>query len=232
MRIALLFASVLLVGCSDDAAPLKDSGPGDSGTDGTGCASMLVGELLDLDSSEASFMGIPGATVSVEGRPDTATTTPPNGRLQLCIPTITDPVRVTIDGPSTYLDSSVYIEPETLQQQAAAPITLRSFTEERAATFYAEHGSAFDSALGHLLVLQTADITDLTIDRTHDTKIAATDSNGTLTWSAGSGGRYVLFPNVVVAQPTATLSGDAGDTHVVPIAAGKLTIVVLQTIFL
>lgn len=232
MRTALSIASVLwLVGCSDDAAPLTDSGPGDT-TDGNACASMIVGELLDLDSSDASFKGIPGAMVSIEGVPATTVTTPPNGRLMVCVPTVTDPVRLTIDGPNTYLDSSVYIEPETLEQQAAAPISLRSFTDERAATFYGEQGLAFDSALGHILVQQTIDISDLSIDRTHDTTLAASANGSTLTWAPGAAGRYVLFPNVSVAQATATLSGDAGETHVVPVAAGKLTIVVLQTIFL
>ena len=45
-------------------------------------------------------------------------------------------------------------------------------------------------------------------------------------WRAGTTGDYVLFPNVDVTQPTGHVSVGYGDTLVVPLPAGKWTMVV------
>lgn len=229
MQGARLLVALALVGpgCDGDGKAQPDAAVDGSGSDGSGDCVDLAGELVDLDSSTAAFAGIPGAVVAVEGMPAVAVTTPPNGRVQLCVPDV-DPIRLTIDAPSTYLDASVYLEPEAAKGPPdAAMLSMRSFTEERAAAFYSERGLAYDDTKAHVLVLSAGDRVDLALDRAHDAAQAGNDdaTAGTYEWAAGAAGRYVLFPNVAVAQATGTLSGDGPESHVIPLAAGTLTFV-------
>jgi hypothetical protein len=84
------------------------------------------------------------------------------------------------------------------------------------------------------MVFLAGDRSGLTLSRPHDAPLAGDDGDGdgAFTWAAGSSGRYVLFPNVVVAGPTLTLSGDISGPHTIPVAAGKLTLVAISFFFL
>jgi hypothetical protein len=219
---------LMLAACASNDATPKDAG-GDA-PDAAPCVTPNVtGELIDWDSSTTAFMGIAGATVSLDGAASTETT-PPNGRWELC--SSDDPIRIVIDTPATYVDAVGYIEADALGGRA---ISLRSFTETRAASFYSERGLGYDPALAHVLVFLSGDREEMTLDRAHAAPQAANDDDGdgTFLWDPGATGRYVLFPNVAVGQPTAMLGGDpSGGPHTIPLAAGKLTLAVIHHDFL
>ncbi len=203
-----------------DTAPRPDADCGD--------ATLITGELVDIDSSTSAFAGVSGATFTPLAGGDPSTTAP-NGSFELCA-TGTPPFQFEVDVPGDRLDGIAYID--TRIQQARAP-SFRSFTAARAESFYQEHGLVFDAAKGHVLVFVAGDRTDLTLDRQHDTALAADDPDTTaLAWSAGAVGRYVLFPNVDVGQATEMLSGDIAGPHTIPIAAGSLTLVSIAWFFL
>lgn len=214
---------------------MLDAGPRDAPTDtaprpDADCADATVisGELVDIDSSTSAFAGVPDATFTplAGGAPST---TAQDGHFDLCA-TGTPPFQFEVDAPGDRLDGIAYID--TRIAQARTP-SFRSFTAARAASFYQEHGLVFDAAKGHVLVFVAGDRSDLTIDRQHDTALAADDPDTTaLAWSAGVVGRYVLFPNVDVGQSTAMLSGDVAGPHTIPIAAGSLTLVSIAWFFL
>jgi hypothetical protein len=73
----------------------------------------------------------------------------------------------------------------------------------------------------------------MSLDRTHDTEQAGNDDDGdgVVAWTDGASGRYVLFPNVDVAASTATVMGDPQGPKTVPIAAGKISLVVISFVF-
>jgi len=218
--------TLCVLGCgSDPAAPSDAAVPDDVAP----CTTPNVsGELVDWDSTTANFRGIPGAQLSVAGE-SPGPATPPNGRWELCA--TGDPIELVVEAPATYLDASVHVEAAALGGRA---LTLRSLTRERAETFYAERSLTFDPARAHVLVFLAGDRFDLSLDRTHDAVQAANDDStpGTYVWSAGIAGRYVLFPNVAVDQPTGTLGGDPSGPHAVPLTAGKLTIAALLHVFI
>lgn len=191
---------------------------------------FVAGELIDWDSTASAFLGVFGAEVSLQGDPAVSISTPPNGRLELCAPKV-DPLEFDVDAPPDYLDGTLYIEGEALD--AFRQLSFRTITSARASTFYAERGLTFDPARGHVVVFLAGDRAGLTLDRPHGTTQAGNeDNNGDITWTAGDGGRYVLFPNVDVTQPTATITGDTSGPHTVPVAAGALTLAGVFFVFL
>lgn len=219
---------VTLAAC-DPADPATPRDANEDAPDAIPCGTpTLTGELIDWDSTTSAFMGIPGATVSLEGGA-TGDPTPPNGRWGLCASG--DPIRLVIDTPGTYVDALGYLEGGS---GGGRPLSLRSFTAARAETFYSERGLGYDPALAHVLVFFSVDRFELGLDRAHAAPQAANDDDGdgAFTWSAGPVGSYVLFPNVSVAQPTGTLTGDPSGPHTIPLVAGKLTIAVIQHVFL
>jgi hypothetical protein len=211
-------------GSSDPATP-KDA----DGSDAAPCPTPNVtGELIDWDSSTTDFMGIADATVSLEGF--TGDPTPPNGRWGFCASG--GPFPIVVEAPGTYVDAVGYIEADALRGRA---ISLRTFTAARAASFYTERSLAYDPALAHVLVFQSGDREELTLDRAHAETQSGNDedADGFFMWDPGESGRYVLFPNVAVDQATATLGGDpSGGPHTIPLAAGKLTLAVIHHDFL
>ena len=153
-------------GSSDPDTP-KDA----SAEDGAPCPTPNVtGELIDWDSSTTAFMGIAGATVSLEGF--TGDPTPPNGRWGFCA--TGGPFPIVVEAPGTYVDAVGYIEADALRGRA---ISLRSFTAARAASFYTQLGLTYDPALAHVLVFQSGDREELTLDRTHDEAQSANDED-------------------------------------------------------
>ncbi len=239
MRFAwAVMAGALLVGacgCGDDAADADagvDAGNPDASIPDAGrCGGdvFFTAELVDWDSSPADFLGVFEARFSVLGMPAVTATTAPNGRIELCVPDA-DPFRFDVDAPATYVDGTAIVEADAVVQER--PISLRTFTADRAATFYAERGLTYDPARAHILVFESMDRVELTIDRPHDEAQAASDdSPGVFTWAAGNTGRYVLFPNVDLTEPIATLTGAQVDLAV-PLTAGELSMVVSFTVFL
>ncbi len=215
-----------LAGCEGGQSPLTDGSLPEDGRDAGDCGvqSNLTGELVDWDSSDASFAGVGGAQLTLNGDSSVSLVTPPNGRIDLCArPDL--PLEFAIDNPGDFLDGPLSIERSSI----GFPLSLRALTSTRAASFLAEHAVTFDPALAQIIVLQAGDRFELSLDLPHDTALAANDDDddGALTWGAGATGRYVLFPNVQLTASTATVSGPPMIPRTFNIAAGKLSSVVL-----
>jgi hypothetical protein len=225
---------IVLAACEHGQTPPgMDGGDNpDGGTPACGKESLIGGELIDWDSSDADFLGIANATISLRFDPSSfSTTTPPNGRIELCgRPDL--PLEFAIDAPGDYLDGTLAIERDVALSGEA--ISLRMFTAARAATFFSEHGLIFDPNKAQVVVLMTADRAALSIDAAHDTALAGNDDLGgaEVTWSAGTSGRYVLFPNVDVADSSVTITGDLmSGPRAAPIAPGTLSLVAISFVF-
>ncbi len=227
-RLALLGCATACGGCSDDNPSTPDAIVDDAARDAGPCGGaerFVTGELVDLDSTSAQFLGVFNARLSAEGMPARASITAPNGRFELCVPAAPT-ITLDVDAPADYLDGKLYLE---VQEPDARPLSFRAFGQARGAMLY-----AFDPARAHVLVFLAGDRSDLTLDRAHDPPLAGNDDGtpGTFTWSPGAAGRYVLFPNVDASGPTATLGGDLSGPHTIPVAAGQLTLVGISFFFL
>src|SRR5262245_4223848 len=112
MRPLLLLA---LVGCEHGQSGGVDGGGDGPIGDPPLCdkGSMIEGELVDWDSSTASFLGIPGTKISLVGDPSITTTTPPNGRISLCGRSDL-PLEFTLQSPDGYIDGRLLITREAL----------------------------------------------------------------------------------------------------------------------
>jgi hypothetical protein len=233
MRTFGLVAVVAGAGCFDPGSgPSTHDAAVDSAIDSsiivTGCGEQrrpVVGTLLELDSMTAQPMPVAGAHIIAGAAIDAAAFTAGDGGFALCVPAA-DPVVMELDAPAGYLDGTIYIE----SAYEDIDLTLRTLGEARAATFYAERSLTYQGSKAHVLALNQFDRGQLTLDRAHDAAQAGDDDGGGgLAWSTTDEGRYVLFPNADTGAATATLSEppalpDAIKDHMVPIAAGKLTI--------
>jgi hypothetical protein len=235
MRHAIL-AFLVLGACGDnlnptiDARPI-DSSPADSSIDGP-CATgrYVTGELLDLDSTTAALAGVNAATFTQRGGTATDTTSP-NGRFEMCASSTTSYL-FDVD-TAAHVDAIAYFEVEALT--SLYPISLRTWTTARAQSFYTGRGLTYDPAKAHVLVYMAGDASQLTLGgASHGTVQQGNDHtmSGTITWEAGSSGRYILFPNVDPTAGTVTLDGDYSGQHTVPVAAGKITLAAISIVYL
>jgi hypothetical protein len=197
----------------------------------TGGDLFLTGELLDFDSSATSFVGLNGALLTLPGDPLVLHTTPPNGRLDSCIPG-PDPIQLRYDAPGAFLDGSIVVVREA--RNSSHTISFRGITSTRAASFYAEHGLTFDATKAQLLVFMAGDPSSVSLDRPHGAALSGNESQGlpgTVVWSPGEGGRMILFPNVDATLSTGLLTGGSLPLAV-PLAANELTLVAVSVIFI
>lgn len=234
MRSAILVVFVLGA-CGDNIHPAIDARQIDSAlidvpAGPCGAQRQVTGELVELDSTPAAFVGINNATLTQRGGVATDET-PPNGRFDMCVASTTSYV-FDINAPATHVDAIAYFEVEALQ---ARMISFRLWTPARAATFYTSLGLTYDPAKAHVLVFLAGDRSNLTLSGgSHDTPQAGNDdaSPGTYTWAAGASGRYVLFPNVNPAASQVMVIGDLSGAHTVPVESGKITLVAASWVFL
>ena len=191
---------------------------------------FLSGELVDWDSTNASFLGVFDAKVSLPGSLMPLLSTPPNGRIETCVPAAS-PLRFDLDAPADYLDGTLVIQREAIA--SLHPLSLRSIKLARASSFFTSRGLTFDPNRAQVVVFLAGDRSQVTLDRAHDAAQSGSDDTqpGTFVWTAGDTGRYVLFPNVDATLPTATVTGVAQPLSV-PIAPGKLTLVATSIIFI
>ena len=229
MNRAALASVIFVVACGDDAAK-GDAAPPVVDIDNGTCGDQLrfTGELVDWDSTETQFCGVFGATVQVQ--PTGAMhTTPPNGRLDLCIPA-TDPttrVLVTPSADPSQCAGSTYPIPAVLVAnrdviRAGAAYSARMFTAMRETSLFTQIGATFDPAKAQLLVFVAGTPRAVAIAAAHATTQAYAAATGT--WSAGATGIYVFFPNVDPAGGTTMLIVDGGalGAGTVPLVAGQL----------
>jgi len=212
-------------GGGDDDNPVADAG-----TSACGKESFVTGELVDWDSSTASFSGIEGATLTLLADPSITAVTGPGGALAIC-GRPDKPLEFSLAAPGDYPDGTISIERDAVQN---GTLSLRAFTAARAASFFGERGLIFDPNKAQVVVDLVGDRFAMTLDRSHDAPQAASDDDGdgTFTWDAGDTGRYVLFPNVDATTATATIGGDPTGTKAVPIEAGKLSLVAISFVFI
>src|SRR5438105_9531866 len=94
------YCLLLLACCGDDSNKHVDAGP-----------VQLAGEYVDWDATEAAPCGIFMATITAHGDPGVTESTPPNGRLNLALPTAdtqlditapTDPSECLLPAGQTY----------------------------------------------------------------------------------------------------------------------------------
>ncbi len=219
---------ITLAGCEHGQTPAGSDGAGPTDVDVTDCNPELLieGELIDWESSEAAFAGVFGATVTQIGDSTVTLTTAPNGRLSLCAAR-SDPFAFTVDGSADgHLSGTLTIEPNAVLG-GFTPLSLRTLTQTRAASFFAEHGLTFDPAAAQVVVFQAGDRAALTLSGTHDPAQQGEDVGTGVLWTEGTAGRYVLFPNVT---PTANvqLSGDPLGPRPVPAIEGQVALVVIS----
>jgi hypothetical protein len=214
---------VLLCACSDGAAPRDAITPD---IDNGSCGSMVrfTGEYVDWDSSSAAFCGIFGAQFQVEGGGANGATAP-NGRFDLCIP----------DAPMTLVD----ITPPVAQSQCTVPHASYVFPAVAVATKAeilaggAWSGRGFvmgrqtpDPAKAQVLVHVNGAAREVVLSALH----GPTQARMNDTWAAGASGQEVFFLDVDPAGGNTTLTAvEAIGTGVIPLVAGKMTIVSIIT---
>jgi hypothetical protein len=168
------------------------------------------------------------------------TTTPPNGRVEICVGTTTSYIFDIDVASATYLDAIAYFDLESIVGSAFADgrIRFRGITAARAATFYTERSLVYDATKAHVLVYLAGDVSNISLDRAHGIPQLGmyNASTDTIAWTTGSTGenasKYVLFPNVDAASPSGVIEGDLGGDHSIPLEAGKLTLVGISWVFL
>ena len=224
-RLTLVLLVTACGACSDgggggvDATPVID-------IDNASCGDQLnfTGELVDADSTAATFCGVNNATLEGGSAMDS---TAPNGRFAMCIPrtgvtTLTVMPPGTASGcsgmPGTYMMQGIAVaNPATIL--AGGAWSGRMITMQRLATLVPN----LDATKAHVMVHVDGQRRGVAILATHAPALAY---SGTA-WAAGETGSDVLFPNVDVASGSTMLTvvGGAIGTGQIPLQAGKLTLV-------
>ena len=222
------FPLVLLVtacsACGDDGGSAVDATPVIDIDNGS-CGDQLnfTGELVDVDSSMASFCGVNNASLDGGGAMDN---TAPNGRFEMCIPrsgatslTVTPAANPSScsSAPGTYtLPALAIANPATIL--AGGFWSGRMITMQRLTALVPN----FDMSKAHVMVHVDGKQRGVAILASHAPALAY---NGTA-WAPGEVGTDVLFPNVdVVGTTTLTVVGGAIGTGSIPLPAGRLTMV-------
>lgn len=194
--------------CSDDD-PMTPDGPAEV---------VMTGEIVDFDSTDATFKGVLGSVLTVRGESTFTQTTPPNGRINLTIPNR----EVIVDvGPGMDANGNAYIGGLIVVDPALAVddnYKLRTYTMARAADF------GYDPLLAQVYVHLEGTAGPVAIAAAHE---PAQSFDGT-TWAAGDTGIAVFLPNVVIGGGTTTITvtGATGLPASIPLEAGKITFVV------
>ena len=203
-----------------DTAVVADAGP-------CGADTFFTGEYIDWDSTTAKFCGIYKATWQVHGDPTRQSITPPNGRVQLCIPAgavtsidITPPTVAAGCVTGSYAAPGIAVaDPVAIARGAV--FSARAYTTARRDAFFTAAGLVYDATKAQIVVhLATAATVSSTA--AHD---AAQAWSGTA-WSASANGLDVFLPNVTIpAGGTTSVSVAGGRTVTVPVAADTITYV-------
>ncbi len=214
--------------CGDDQAK-PDAGPPVVDIDNGSCGDQLhfTGEVVDWDSSDATFCGVFEAMLLVP--PDGAMdTTAPNGRIDMCIPATqaTTTISVTPSANASQCAGSTYPVPGAIIVnrdviRAGAPFSARLFTATRETSFFTQIGAPYDASKAQLLVFVAGTPRPVSIAATHGATQAFTKA--TATWAAGDTGTYVFFANVAPGSTTITVTGGAFGSGPIDLAAGRIT---------
>jgi hypothetical protein len=231
MRILPLVLLIAACGaCSDDGGGGVDATPVVD-IDNASCGTLLnfTGELVDADSTAATFCGVNNATLEGGGAMDS---TAPNGRFEgLCIPdqpvTLLDVTPPAGNSPcatpaSPYPMAGIAVANRDVIR-AGAFFSVRTFTEARRTSFFQGAGFSFAPALAQVFVHVHGTPRAVSIAAAHAPAQAVAQS----AWAPGNTGHEVFFPNVDPGAGSTMLSvaGGAIGTGMIPLAAGKFTYV-------
>lgn len=238
--LALIVASA---GCGDDSAQsldasvVADGSTSDSAEYDPGpCGDYLLvsASFVGLDHGDTAPAPIAGATFTAQADPTRTAASAMDGHFELCVPVSGSTVDLQIAAPDDHLAGFLTLSDWAAQQYRLwGTLYVRSFTANRASALYStEFGVQFDPARAHVLVINACDSDSASLDRPHDAAQAAySATDDAPTWTPGSEGHYVLFPNVDVSQPSGTASSSAQSINV-PLHADRLTIAVQCTVYL
>jgi hypothetical protein len=232
-----LFAVAALGACGGDGGTPRDASPDTPGV----CAGVtpFTGEVIDWDSTNASFCGVNNATFSVRSDPACRSMTPPNGRFQLMIPqeahTIVDIAPPTAASGCPGLagtQGNTYSLPGVAIASAAViaaggAFSARAMVQARVATMFTQIGQPLNPSLGQLVVHVNGTLRPVQISANH----AAIQVFDGTTWTAdnsgnGTGtGRDVFFPNLDLSLGLVIVDtiGPATGTGTYLVEPGKLT---------
>ncbi len=199
-----------------DAASDADAAP-DAATE-----VRFTGEYVSWDSTLTDFLGVFGATITVDSDATRTAKTAPNGRFDLQIPA-DDYVRYTVT-PATTGDHPDYIGGIGIVAKALAPtagVSMRTMTPTRAADF------GYDATKAQIFVHMTGVGEPVTVVAPHAAGFHLVGSG----WVAGETGTDVYIPNVEVGSGTTMvrLAGSSGLPPTVPLVAGKFTYLTADT---
>lgn len=213
-------------GTPHDAAPDTPVGP-------CGAEAAFTGEMIDWDSTTANFCGVAGATWTVRGDATRTLSTPPNGRLSMCLARQTQTL-IDVTPPTagsecpglsgtpmnTYPMPAVAIVPAAVLVPNAS-FSVRAMVQARQATMETQIGAPLSASDGQLYIHVVGTPHAITISAAHGT---AQKFDGT-TWVAGNTGSDVLFPNVDVSGGVVgvTIAGNVVGNGNFTIEPGKLT---------
>lgn len=200
-----------------------------------GGVTAFTGDIVDWDSTEASFCGVFGAKWTVRADPACTATTAPNGRFQLQIPhqaqtsvDITPPAAASpcpgLSGTpmNTYQLPGVAIASDAVIS-AGAPFSFRAraMVQARVATLFAQIGQPLATDHGQLVVHVIGTARPVALSAAH----AATQRFDGTGWAAGDTGSDVFFPNVDLGGGAVTVSmtGASIGTGSYALDPGKLT---------
>jgi hypothetical protein len=219
-------------GAPHDAAP--DMPPSVCGAEAT-----LAGEMIDWDSTETAFCGVAGAVWTVRGDASRTKTTPPNGRLAMCLAhqaqTILD-VTPPSDGSqcpglsgmalNTYPLAAVALLPDAVLA-AGATFSVRAMVESRMGSMSTQIGTPFNLADGQLYVHVDGPSRAVSISTRH----SPTQRFDGTHWAAGDTASDVFFPNVGVdtGPVTVSVAGGAIGTGSFTLEGGKMTYLTVVT---
>jgi hypothetical protein len=203
-----------------------------------GAEASLSGEMIDWDSITTPFCGVDGAVWTVRGDASRKETTPPNGRLAIClahqVQTVLD---VTPSGGSqcdglrdmpmnTYPLAAVAILPDAVLA-ASARFSVRAMMEIRMASMSTQIGTPFNLADGQLYVHVDGPSRAVSISTRH----SPTQRFDGTHWAAGDTASDVFFPNVGVdtGPVTVSVAGGAIGTGSFTLEGGKMTYLTVVT---
>ncbi len=221
---------LVLAACGSPAtsaldAPLTRDAAADAPRDADRCGAELsfVGELVDWDSTDQQFCGIFGASLEVRGDATRTATTPPNGRIMMCLAaaatTLIDVTPPTAASQCTTPSSSYDIPGVIVVDQSVVATgalgRARSFTMARAPAF------AYDVTKAQVFVHVDGTPRAVSITGSHDPEQAF----GTAGWALGATGVDVYFTNVDPTSGSTAIDvvGGALGTGSAPITAGTFT---------
>ena len=224
LSLVALPLALAVVACGPPShAPIADAPGVDAGPCGANVP--LAGDVVDWDSTDTQFCGVFGAHLVVHGDPTRSETTPPNGRINLCV--AAGAVQLDITPPTgnsqCAMTAGAYAVPGALFVDGAvlaagATVRARAFTAPRGTTL------GYDAAKAQVFVhVAGAAPRAVAITGTHDAPIAF---DGTAS-APGSTGVDVFFANVdpAVGSVMVSVTGGAIGAGPVPVTAGAFSYV-------